>query len=771
MPYRSQYSDKSRSRAAMACLAALILLSIAPLLKLTINNVPKVYLPADAQAVLVDERVREYFPGDQGMAFLFEGEGLYQDRFLLALNALTRAFQAHPQVEKAYSVTSQDHIAGSEDGFLVEPLLNVQELENWSIDYRRERILSDPFARRALVAEDGSALALVVIPVTLDDSFARMRLQDELQDMLEAQGLEGYLSAEAGLITTDVEQTREFLWQLMLFIPLTVLVGLLLIWLLFHRLLALTLGLTAIAATVGPTVALFTLFGLPFNLISSILPPLLCALTIAALVHLFTALKLAARRGATGADRVNLALQHVRRPGLYSALTTMAGFAALGLSDIPPIRNLGLVTAAGIGLIYVVVFHLLPPILAHADRGRWSSSKSRRTLPDAFVRLLFHTGTRHPVATLLGAALVLGAGSPYLGRIVVETNLLEFFAPGHEIRQATERLESKLAGTGSLDILLNASTPQSLIAPANLRAIKQFQSWAEAQPEVDKTTSLADFVEEMHRGFNGGDDSFAVIPDNADLIRQYLFIYDGTDLYDFVDPRLEVSRVHLNLNIHGASDIRDLMQRVRAQLSEHPMDGVSWEIAGMGRLFADQVDLLIKGQLSSILGALVIIFLLMLLQWRSLKDALVCLLPNLAPVLLMFMVMGAFTIWLDVATAMIASVAVGIAIDDTIHMFHGFIHRLRRGASPVAAITRTCHHAGRAVMTTTTILCAQFLVLLLSDFVPIKHFGLLASIGLATALVFDLLLLPAILILVYRRRGPIATSGIKGRLHEHRRTV
>ncbi|MDO8863752.1 MMPL family transporter [Haliea sp. E1-2-M8] len=737
---------------AIACLLVLILAPIAPLLQLTINNVPKVYLPEDARAVIIDEQVREFFPNDQGMAFLFEGPDLYADQFLLALDALTRALQSHPQIEKVFSVTSQDHIVGTEDGFLVEPLLDVDELDHWSEDYRRQRILSDRFARRALVAPDGSALAVVVIPDTLDDSFARMDLHQDILGLLHRHQLEGHLVAEAGLISTDVEQTREFLRQMMLFIPLIVAIGLLLVWLLFHRLLALLLSLAAIFATVGSTVALFTLFSLPFNLISSILPPLLCALTIAALVHLFNALKLAARRGASGPNRVATALHHVRRPGLYNALTTMAGFAALGLSEIPPIRNLGLVTAAGVGLVYVVVYHLLPPIIASTDRGDWGSRRAGRSLSDTAVRVLFHTGTRHPVATLLTTLLLLGAGAPFLGRIVVETNLLEFFSPEHEIRVATEHLEQKLAGTGSMDVLLTASEPQGLISPQNLRAIRQFQTWAESQDEVDKTTSLADFVEEMHWGFNGGEDRFRTIPDRADLISQYLFVYDGTDLYDFVDRRLAVSRVHLNLNIHGARDIQQFMQRVRTYLEAQPMDAVSWEIAGMSRLFSDQVNLLISGQLSSILGALVIIFLLMLLQWRSLRDALVCMLPNLAPVLLIFIVMGAFNIWLDVATAMIASVAVGIAIDDTIHIFHGFIYRLRRGISPVIAIARTCQHAGRAVMTTTTILCAQFLVLLASDFVPIMHFGLLASIGLLAALVFDLLLLPAILILSYRRR-------------------
>ncbi|MCW8880865.1 MAG: RND transporter, partial [Sedimenticola sp.] len=157
----------------------------------------------------------------------------------------------------------------------------------------------------------------------------------------------------------------------------------------------------------------------------------------------------------------------------------------------------------------------------------------------------------------------------------------------------------------------------------------------------------------------------------------------------------------------------------------------------------------------SLFGALGLIFLLMLIQWRSIGSALLCMVPNISPILIIFIIMGFFGLWLDMATAMIASVAVGIAVDDTIHVYHGFIGRVRRGISPVVALVKTYRQAGRAVMTTTLILSAQFLILTLSQFVPTIHFGLLTSIGLVSALVFDLLLLPALLMIAYSKHPAV----------------
>jgi predicted RND superfamily exporter protein len=196
-----------------------------------------------------------------------------------------------------------------------------------------------------------------------------------------------------------------------------------------------------------------------------------------------------------------------------------------------------------------------------------------------------------------------------------------------------------------------------------------------------------------------------------------------------------------------ANEIEALMEKIRAFLRNKTPEGLYWEIAGNSRLFAEMEDLLVTGQVYSVWGALILIFLLMLILWRSLGSALLCMIPNISPILLIFIVMGLFGLWLDMATAMIASVAVGIAVDDTIHVYHGYISRLNAGAQPIQALARTFSQAGRAVVTTTIILSAQFMILISSLFQPTAHFGLLTSVGLWSALLFDLLLLPAIIIL------------------------
>ncbi len=734
------------------CLSLLTILPNTLLPKLNVNNAPTTFLPPDSPSMLLNDEVRAIFPDDEVIVLLFEGVALFSDGFLLAYEDLATTLDDLENVNDVIAITRQDHISGSEEGFIVSPLLDIDYLEESHPEDRKKLAIADRFAQKTLVAADGSALAMIVIPEPLDNSILNLALEDEILAAIEAHKLSGYLSALSGEITIDVAQMRMVLRDNMIFIPITVIIGLILTWILFQRVIAVVTTGVVIGAVVNSTIVFYVVFDQPFNTIAGILPPLLSALTIAVLVHLYNALHYASRRGLVGKQRVTAALAEIKKPALFSTLTTSVGLASLGLSPIPPISMFGLTAAAGVILIYVIVIHILPPIYAHFDRQPWPDRKFGLQYMDHFVAAMYRIGIRKPLWVIGATILLLVASAPALMRINVETNLLEFFPPSHPLRTSTELIESKLVGTMPLEVVFSSEFESGLIQADNLEVIKSLQKKLDQHPFVDKSLSIVDFVEEMHWGFHAQDPRFRKIPEDSNLIEQYLFIYDGEDIYDFIDESYQVARVAVNANVHGANDISQLMDDIQDAVSQLPNpNALQWKITGAARMFADQEDLLIEGQVKSLSGALALIFLLMLLSWRSLRDAALCMIPNLSPVIFIFILMGVFNIYLDLATAMIASVAVGIAIDDTIHVYHGFIHRVNQGVSPVLALVRTYRQAGRAVMTTTIILCAQFLLLLASAFVPMGHFGALASTGLVAALIFDLVLLPAILIVIFHR--------------------
>jgi len=473
-------------------------------------------------------------------------------------------------------------------------------------------------------------------------------------------------------------------------------------------------------------------------------------LTIALLIHLYNALMRAACAGANGSERVKRALSEVSRPALYTVLTTAAGLFSLGLSPVQPIETFGIAAGVGMILMYFVVIVLLPPVFAYWDRRPWPVPRGSLGRIDRIVRSMARISIRRAGWVVGGTIVLLGAGAPWLYKVHAETDLYRFFDAKHPLIQSTKLVERKLTGVSTLELFLDASSRDALKDPRRLMAIRRLQLWLGSLPEVDRTMSMAEVVEEMNWAFHGEDPKYRRIPADSRLISQYLFVYDGRDLYDLVDRELQHTRITVNLKVDGATQIQDVMKRIRVHLRTHPVADMKVQIGGLGRLFADQEDLLITGQVRSLWSALGLIFLILMLLWRSAKAAALCMIPNMAPILLIFVMMGVLGIWLDMATAMIASIAIGIAVDDTIHIYHSFIRHRAQGAGTVLALMRTYRQAGRAVVATTFILCAQFMLLLGSAFVPTDEFGLLTSVGLLSALVFDLMLLPAMLVLLRR---------------------
>jgi predicted RND superfamily exporter protein len=353
------------------------------------------------------------------------------------------------------------------------------------------------------------------------------------------------------------------------------------------------------------------------------------------------------------------------------------------------------------------------------------------------------------VLALFGLGLALGL--PQVRHIIVETSIYNFFPADHRLTRDTHRVEQALSGVMVLEVVFTAPVRDGLTDPAALRAIRDVQRWLDQQPEVDRSLSLPDLVEEMHWAFQGGGETARRLPERQDLISQYLLIYDGRDLYDLVDRDLKRTRLLLNLNVHGAGAINALIGRLRAQLAAQPPGDLQWELAGMGRLFADQERLQMQGQVSSGLAVMAMVFGLLVLLWRSLRDAAIAMVPNAAPIALTFILMGTLGIWLDMATTLIASVATGIAVDDTIYLYQGYRDRRRAGAGAVFALARTLRRTGPDCVATALVLSAQFALFGLSQFIPTQQFGLLTGVGLATAVLFDLLLLPAVLLLIDRR--------------------
>ncbi len=730
---------------ALAILIGIQLVSIPFLLNLHFNNAGDIYSPPDAPVIQLRDSLFKEFPNDEALIALFEGDQLYSPKFLAALHRTAQRIEKHPAVDRVLTLTTTEHIEATDDGFAVSLLVDPDNLDERTPAQWKARVLGDAFAPGLLASRDGRAVALVVRPKFLKESLTRRDIQFELDAAIAAEHLEQAHTATAGSLAQTVEELRSIWRDSSTFIPLTVVIGMALMWWVVGRVRPMVVGGIAMGAVVSASVAGLVAAGQPYTPITAMIPTLMAAYTTATLLHFYAAIQRARIALLARPQRIKRALKETLVPGLFNVLTTGAGMLSLLLVDIPPVQAFGLSGAIGTLLVFVVVFVLVPPIMLKWDTPRWPRSSSGMAHARHIAAAVSVFSLRHAKAVLITTALVLVAIIPLALQVKVESNLLAFFAPEHSISRSTERVETTLSGVTGLEIVLTGNTRDSLKDPTTLAQIKALQTWLEQQPEIDRSLSLVDVLEEMNRAFNGSEAGADALPTERNLVEQLLLIYDGKDLYELVNREFQRGRITMSLNVHGANEISRVIEQIRTHITAHPIKGMNLEFAGYGRLFSDQEDRIVDGQLRSFGAAFLQIFLLIALLFRSLRGGMICMVPNLAPLFFIFVVMGVTGISLDVATVLIASIILGITVDDTIHLYHGYQHRLRHGVSPAFAIIRSMESSGRAVIAISMVLIAQFILLGLSDFRPTAHFGMLCAVGLFAGQVFELLLMPALL--------------------------
>ena len=724
---------------ALAILLGIQLAALPFLLKLHFNNAPDIYSPPDSSTIQLRESLFREFPNDEAIIALFEGDALYTPAFLAALDRAAQKMAAHPAVDRVLTLTTVEHIDTTDDGFAVSLLIDPGNLGARTPAQWKARVLGDSFAPGLLASRDGRAVALVVRPTILKESLARRDIQIALDATIAAEKLTPYHTATAGTVAQTVEELRSLWRDSAIFIPLTFVIGMALLWWVVGRARPMVVGGLAMGTVVSASVAGLVLSGQPYTPITAMIPTLMAAYTTATLLHLYAAIQRARIALLPRPQRIARALKETFIPGLFNVLTTGAGMLSLLWVEIPPVQAFGLAGAIGTLIVFLVVFILVPPILLKWDTPRWPRHRSGMAHARRIAAAVAVFSLRHAKAVLTATALLVLAAVPLVIQVEVESNIIEFFA-------------------SDLEIVLTGTARYSLKDPATLAQIKALQTWLEQQPEVDRSFSLIDVLEEMNRALSGEDLGPDALPASRRLVEQLLLIYDGKDLYELVNREFQRARIPMSLNVHGANEIGQVIDRVRAHVAAQPIAGVAIDLAGDGRLFSDQEDRIVDGQVKSFASAFLQILLLMALLFRSFRGALICLVPNLAPLFFIFVVMGTAGISLDVATVLIAGVILGITVDDTIHLYHGYLHRIHRGVSPVFAIIRSVEASGRAVIAISVVLISQFSLLGLSDFRPTAHFGMLCAVGLFAGQVFELLLMPALLGLKLPRPRPAVTA-------------
>ncbi|OAG27867.1 efflux RND transporter permease subunit [Thermodesulfatator autotrophicus] len=690
------------------------------------------------------ENFREQFGADDGVAVVLHSpSGIFTPETLAYIQKLTSIFEDIEEVESVLSVTNVEDIRGGEEIFEVEPLIGEEiPADTKSLSYLKERARRNPLIFRNLVSEDfKTTLLLLRTNYRGEDLDFENRLVHKVKHILQKNppptSVEIHL---AGWPVVNVNMAAYMNKDLMVFIPGCFFLLCLLIYVFLHSWRAVLGAAIIINLSLVAAMASLKLVGGALSPMTSVLAPLTMALALADVIHLtMTYFKLSPKERA-----VSRAVAITWAPCFLTSLTTAIGFGSLMISRVPSIREFGGAAALAMFIEYFLTFTLFAFLLPWIRRGKFKIGFNK-----TLVEPLAKSYPWWSYKALILFILVAGISISQISKIKVDTNVIDFFHHSTPVYQDVVFVDKHLGGAQTIEISLE-NPRGDFLDPKLLKKIDEVARWLEKHPLFYQAISPAEFFKLMNRAFHQENDKYFKIPDSRELISQYLLLYGGDELAHFLNEDQNWARISARTPEHSSEKINEAIRELNKKLEEvFKGTGVKFNVTGKTYLVNRTADDIVKSQVESLATAAFLIFGIMFLVLRSLKLGLLSIPSNAFPLVVNFGFMGIMGIPLNTSTATISAVAIGIAVDDTIHFLIRY-RRNRKNREPISAVKNTLREKGNAVFTTSLSLIAAFLVLGVSKFIPTVQFGMLSALVIGLALLADVLLLPAIIYLLRR---------------------
>jgi predicted RND superfamily exporter protein len=429
-----------------------------------------------------------------------------------------------------------------------------------------------------------------------------------------------------------------------------------------------------------------------------------------------------------------------------TSLTTAIGFITLMSSTIMPMKRFGIYTASGVLIAYLVTIFFLPAALSLSRRAR-IFSETKSPFFDWSARklgMVAQYNERKKGWILLFSALLLGVSAWQMTELTVNGRVFDDVAEDTQVMQDQAWFSEQLVPILPLEILIQTGVEEGVLNPDLMRQIQETEDFLLGFPEIEKVSSGRTILSEVHELLNPSE-SFLTAA-STPLLAQYLLLLEisGAEaLEELFTFGYETVRVTALIEDAGSERINEIRADLGAHLAERYTDAEIL-VTGSTVLSADLVGKIVRSLMNSMALAIGLISVLMALLFRNIRMVMISLIPNLLPLIVTGATMAIFNVDIKPSTAVIFTIAFGIAVDDSIHFLARFRVELARGLEIHEALTVAIQKTGRAIIITSMILLAGFGTLISSDFVSTAMMGVMVSATIFSALIADLLLLPAL---------------------------
>jgi predicted RND superfamily exporter protein len=759
---------ESRNKIALASLLVILALA-AGLSQLQFNGSYKIFFDDNNEQLLAHLNNEDTFIKSNNIVFVFEAlnGNIYTPENLASIEETTNESWQLPYSSRVDSMTNYQHTEVIDDDLNVADLvedalsLTAEQIE------RVKRIASNEVALVNRLVSDRHHASSVNVVLNMPDDTMHAQGEATVELVAAARELRSVIEASnpnikihlqgLSIVNTAFNESAEYDAQY-LFPVLFLLIVFMLLILLRSAWSALV---TTIVIIVGVVISegFVGWIGYDLNQVNIMAPIIILTLAVCDCVHILASYL---HHLSLGQDRKEAMIEAMKinlSPVFLTSFTTAIGFLAMNTSEVPPFRELGNFAAFGVMAAFFLSVTLLPalavwlPMKAKPmDEGKtlWSSRIADFTISKRAILL--------PVVLLVATAI---ASMAMLNEL--NDNTVEYFDESTEFRQASEFMEANLTGFDVLNFVLDSGEAGGVNEPEFLIKVESFVEWFKSQPEIVSGLSYTDTIKRLNQNMHGDDPKYYAIPETRELASQYQLLYElslpyGLDLNNQIDTEKRSMFTAFGVQGTQAKGLIELNDRAQIWFAENAPE-LAVPASGISTMFAHVGKTNIASMLSGSAIAVILITMTLIFALSSVKFGLLSLLPNVFPAMIAFGVWGAMVGQVDLGVAVVFSLTLGIVVDDTVHFFSKYMRaREQLDKTSEDAVRYAFHTVAKPLVITTVVLVVGFSVLMMSNFTVNAKMGTMISATISIALIFDFLLLPALLMKFDKKKSLVVQA-------------
>ncbi|MDZ7757343.1 efflux RND transporter permease subunit [Rhodohalobacter sp.] len=707
----------------------------------------------DEDPVIADyEKLEDEFGRDDNSIIIgFKTDSLFTKEVLLDLQSITAQLEEIDYLTEVLSILDAQEIKSENGELTFDPYFDLENSSKERLSNIKENITHDPFLNGALINSSGNATAIVLrINEEENTFFNRNHIIDSINDVLREYRSD-YEFHTSGIPYFRNQYVNLLNGEIVMYIAISSILIILLLWYIYRTIWGVLFPMVIVWSTLLLTVAIIQLTGGYLEIMSSTIAPILLCVGVADAIHMISKYDDARESGFSKHNSIIEMLKTLGSATFLTSLTTAIGFATLFTSTVMPMRRFGIYTAVGVLLAYVVTIFFLPVILSRLKSKRIFDEKSGSFYPllQKWLNKVAGLNRLNYRKIIIFGLLVTIMFSVGITKIDVNGKVFDDVGDDTELMQDSQFFSDQIAPQFPMEFLIDTGEPDGALSADLLERVSRFEQKLLEYPEIHRVVGFHTLMGEVHRVLTDGERNENLdfpLPESDQAIAQYTLlmeINEADELYNLVDFDYTKLRITAQTEDAGSKRINEIRDEFRSEMQRlFPDEEVI--VTGTTILSADLTDKIVYSLAWSIMLAIFAITLIMAMLFKSFKMALIALVPNIIPLVIVGGVMGFAGVDIKPSTAVIFTIALGIAVDDSIHYLARFRIEYLKSKAMFPSLTATTVRTGRAIIVTSLILIAGFGTLITSAFTSTAMMGILVCTTILGALLADLFVLPSL---------------------------